>query len=485
MKQKFKIILPAILVILFIIGCFSSRAERDPSSKGTVPDKLFPSIESPIEPADDTGNAEDVQDVSAVPDISASIPPEGSTFQIQFIDVGQADAALISCDDHHMLIDGGNREDSSRIYSVLQKNSIDHLDIVVGSHAHEDHIGGLPGAYQAVSVDLTLSPVTEYDSKVFKTFKSKAEEQGSGLIVPSIGSTYTLGAAVVQILGLNGGEDTNDTSIILKVTYGDTSFLFTGDAEYDAEHAVLDSGADLSATVLKVGHHGSDTSTCYPFLLAVSPQYAVISVGAGNSYGHPDDGTLSKLRDAGVEVFRTDLQGDIFCTSDGKTVHFETQKQPNVPSWPKRSLPPTRPFPGTRRFLVKQMSACGGQQDERKNMNIYLVGIETSYDYRTFPWLKKTRGSFSLKANMQTIVAETPVEAERKYREARANKMVSWPAMQKLTMEGMWPIMCKEPNQKSQLWIRELDKNSPLGEYLEYMTPEDITLLKETTAKES
>ena len=118
-------------------------------------------------------------------------------------------------------------------------------------------------------------------------------------------------------------------------------------------------------------------------------------------------------------------------------------------------------------------------------MNIYLVGIETSYDYRTFPWLKKTRGSFSLKANMQTIVAETPVEAERKYREARANKMVSWPAMQKLTMEGMWPIMCKEPNQKSQLWIRELDKSSPLGEYLEYMTPEDITLLKETTAKES
>lgn len=329
MKQKFKIILPAILVILFIIGCFSSRAERDPSSKGTVPDKLFPSIESPIEPADDTGNAEDVQDVSAVLDISASIPPEGSTFQIQFIDVGQADAALISCDDHYMLIDGGNRADSSRIYSVLQKTGIDHLDIVVGSHAHEDHIGGLPGAYQTASVDLTLSPVTEYDSKVFNTFKAKAEEQGSGLTVPSVGSTYELGSAVVKILGLNGGEDPNNTSIILKVTYGDTSFLFTGDAEYDGEHAVLDSGADLSATVLKVGHHGSDTSTCYPFLRAVSPQYAVISVGAGNSYGHPDDGTLSKLRDAGVEVFRTDLQGDIFCTSDGKTVHFETQKQAN------------------------------------------------------------------------------------------------------------------------------------------------------------
>lgn len=329
MKQKLKIILPAILVILFIIGCFSSRAERDPSSQGTIPIESLPSIESPIEPADDTGDAEDVQDVSAVPDTSASIPPEGFTFQIQFIDVGQADAALISCDNHYMLIDGGNRDDSSRIYSILQAVGIDHLDIVVGSHAHEDHIGGLSGAFQIATADLVLSPVTEYDSKVFETFKSKAAEKGSGLTVPSAGSTYMLGSASVKILGLNGGEDTNDTSIILKITYGETSFLFTGDAEYDGEHAVLESGADLSATVLKVGHHGSDTSTCYPFLRAVMPQYAVISVGSGNSYGHPADDVLSKLRDAGVEVFRTDLQGDIFCYSDGKNVSFETQKQAN------------------------------------------------------------------------------------------------------------------------------------------------------------
>ncbi len=256
--------------------------------------------------------------------------PDGSSFSIQFIDVGQADSALIQCDGKYMLIDGGNREDSNLVYSVLERNKVNHLDIVVGTHAHEDHVGGLPGAFQYTTTDLTLSPVTKYDTATFKNFAKYAQEKGNGLTVPRVGDTYNLGSATVTILGVNSTDDTNNTSIVLKVQYGETSFLFTGDAEQPAEKVILDSGADVSATVLKVGHHGSDTSSSYRFLREVNPKYAVISCGTDNDYGHPHDETLSRLKDAGVTLFRTDLQGDIFCTSDGEEVSFTVTKNANV-----------------------------------------------------------------------------------------------------------------------------------------------------------
>ena len=256
---------------------------------------------------------------------TATLPPP-STFSVRFLDVGQADAALIECDGHYMLIDGGNVPDSNLIYSVLQRENIRHLDIVVGTHAHEDHIGGIPGAFQLADADLVLSSVTSYDSKAFTYFKKAADEKGGGLKIPSVGDTYTLGSADISILGVNSLTDTNNTSIVLKIVYGDTSFLFTGDAEREAEQIMLDNGIDPSATVLKVGHHGSYTSTSYVWLNAVMPKYAVISAEKGNSYGHPHDAVLSRLRDADVQIFRTDLNGDILAVSDGRNVTFTTDR---------------------------------------------------------------------------------------------------------------------------------------------------------------
>ena len=245
--------------------------------------------------------------------------PSDPDLQIQFIDVGQADAALLICEGKTMLIDGGNVGDGDKIYTILKDRNIRTLDYVICSHAHEDHVGGLAAALTACNAETVLCPVTDYDSKAFRNFTERAGE----ITVPKAGDRFDFGGAKVQILACNPyAEEPNNTSIVLKISYGQTTFLFTGDGEYPVEQTLLDQGYDPSATVLKVGHHGSSSSTSYRFLNAVMPQYAVISVGTDNSYGHPEDVILSRLRDADVTVYRTDLDGDIFCTSDGKKVTF-------------------------------------------------------------------------------------------------------------------------------------------------------------------
>lgn len=253
--------------------------------------------------------------------------PEGSFLQVHYIDVGQADAALIICDGETMLIDGGNKADSSLLYTYLKDHNITRLDYVVGTHAHEDHIGGLAGALHFAAADTVLCPVTDYDSEAFLDFRKTVEGQGLSITVPKAGDSFSLGAATVTILHCDPtNDDPNNTSIVLRVDYGETSFLFTGDAEREAEETILDSEIDVRATVLKVGHHGSDTSTSYRFLYEVEPKYAVISVGADNTYGHPHDAVTSRLHDADTEVYRTDTMGDIICTSDGNMVTFTTEK---------------------------------------------------------------------------------------------------------------------------------------------------------------
>lgn len=247
-------------------------------------------------------------------------------FEVHFIDVGQADAALVICEGQTMLIDGGNVDDSGLIYTYLKDRKINHLNYIIATHAHEDHVGGLAGALNYATVDKVYCPVTSYDSKVFENFVKYVERRNTEIIVPTVKDTFSLGSAEVQIVGVNASSDTNDTSIILRITYGKTSFLFTGDAERAAENAVINSGQNIESTVLKVGHHGSDTSTSYLFLREIMPEYAVISVGRDNEYEHPTEEVLSRLRDANVKVYRTDLQGTIVCTSNGKDVKFEVYK---------------------------------------------------------------------------------------------------------------------------------------------------------------
>jgi len=250
-------------------------------------------------------------------------------FSVTWIDVGHGDSALIRCDGHAMLIDGGEPEESDKIYSFLKSDGISYLDYIVATHTHEDHIGGLSGALNAADVGTAYCPVTSDASASFENFTKYLGRQGKAVTVPACGSTFSLGSASVRVLGPVDMNTTNvnNTSIILKITYGSTSFLFMGDAESEEEADLIAGTDDLSATVMKVGHHGSNSSSTWSFLTAVKPQYAVISCGENDTYGEPTSETLDKLQRAGAEIYRTDLQGNITCTSDGNTVSFTTEKE--------------------------------------------------------------------------------------------------------------------------------------------------------------
>ena len=306
---------------------------------------------------------------ASMPDTSTDITAgteEDLGFTVYFIDVGQADSALVVCDGHTMLIDGGNVADSSLIYSFLEKHGVSELDYIVATHAHEDHVGGLAGALNCAKAKVAYSPVYSFDSKAFDNFVKYLGEQNVSVTVPEPGDTFCLGSADVQIVGpIKASNEPNNTSVVIRITYGDTSFLFTGDAERTEEQDILEAGYDLSATVLKVGHHGSDTSTTYPFLREIMPRYAIISCGEGNSYGHPNDDLLSRLRDADVIVYRTDMQGTITCTSDGNTVTFSTERNPNAQTNPTE--PSARPdyYIGNINTKKFHLPTCSGLPIEK------------------------------------------------------------------------------------------------------------------------
>ena len=272
---------------------------------------------------------------SVLPDGSADVIPNpassgvqtADSFRMHFLDVGQALSVLVECDGQYMLYDGGNVDDGSMVVSYLQKQGVEELQYVFCSHAHEDHVGGLAAALAFFPANHVYSPVTEASTKCFQDFVKYTQQQGLQVEVPAVGTVWQLGGATVTMLGpVAQYSETNDTSIVLRVDYGATSFLLTGDMESDAERDLVNSGANLKADVLQVGHHGSSTSTSYLFLNAVLPEMGVISCGVNNKYGHPHEETLSILRDAGVDVYRTDLLGTVVIGSDGQNYTIRTDK---------------------------------------------------------------------------------------------------------------------------------------------------------------
>ena len=257
---------------------------------------------------------------------------QADSLSVHYIDVGQADCALLECGGQYMIIDGGNVDDSDLVVTYLQDQGVEQLHTVVCTHAHEDHVGGLAAVLAVSPTEQILSPTRTYSSACFDDFLYYADQQDITITIPDPGDSFYLGNAEVTVLGpVKSYADPNNTSIVVKVEFGDTSFLFTGDMEKDAETDMLDYGMDVSADVLKVGHHGSSTSTGYRFLYEVDPEYAVISVGKDNTYGHPHRETVAILGDAGVPMLRTDELGTILAVSDGSEITFTWEKQSAQP----------------------------------------------------------------------------------------------------------------------------------------------------------
>lgn len=358
-KTKYFMLILLFVTLLFLCGCTKTPA-TSPNFGASRSDPNLPPESPPASSRDSV----------LLPGASSEIS-KSSSFAIHFIDVGQGDSALVLCDGKAMLIDGGEATQSSKIYAYLATNGIAHLDYIVATHPHSDHIGGLSGALNYATVDTVFCSTASYASKTFSSFVKYLDKQNVEITVPRAGDFFTLGSASIQILGpQNNYSEINDTSIVLQITYGNTSFLFTGDAERTAEADILATGYNLGSTVLKVGHHGSDTSTSYPFLREIMPQYAVISVGKDNSYGHPTENTLSRLRDADVKVYRTDLQGTIICNSDGRNVTFSPERNEFVQTNPTATHAPDKEgqFIGNKNSKKFHLPTCKNLPAEKNRV---------------------------------------------------------------------------------------------------------------------
>ena len=252
---------------------------------------------------------------------------------VHYIDVGQGDSTLIVCGGKTLLIDAGENGHEQQVINYLNSVGVRKLDYIVATHQHSDHIGGIPEVLENFDADNLIMPrLTEAQTptnSTYTAFLKAIKNSQTKVIASKVGAEYTLGGATFEILGpvTNDAEDINSMSVVFKVTYGENTFLFTGDAETDEEKEVVDTGADLDCDVYHAGHHGSYTSSSKEFLSAVSPEICIISCGADNDYGHPHDAALKRIKKHTQDIYRTDICGSIVITGDGSTLSVTYENQ--------------------------------------------------------------------------------------------------------------------------------------------------------------
>ena len=261
---------------------------------------------------------------------TAALPADG-TLEAHFIDVDNADAAFLTCNGKTLLIDAGEKSAGETVVKYLRDHGVQKLDYVIATHADADHIGGMRTVIEEFPVGKFLMAYmpkgAEPTTSTYLNLLLTLEEQNISIVDVKPGTAYALGEAKITILGpVKDSEDKNEQSVVCRVTHGTQRLLFTGDAGREAEKAMLNAGVDLSADLLKVGHHGSDTSSTAAFLKAVGAKIAVISCGANNDYGHPHKEVVQRIKKLDMTLYRTDQRGTVKVISDGKKLTVETEK---------------------------------------------------------------------------------------------------------------------------------------------------------------
>ena len=263
---------------------------------------------------------------------SASAEVEGDV-SVHYIDVGQGDCELIKTQSKAVLIDCGEKEYYSDVIEYIMSQNIEHIDYVIVTHPHSDHAGGMSFILDEFDIGTVIMPkiqesIIPTTSTYIRLLKS-IDNKDINVEYADSGRKYKLDDGEMTILSpVKDYDDLNNYSVAVKFVHGENSFLFTGDIEKAAENDIMENGYDISADVLKVGHHGSSTSSQKSFINAVSPQYAVIEVGSPNSYNHPNEETVQRLEKKKIVIYRTDLYGNIVFVSDGSTLEILTEKEP-------------------------------------------------------------------------------------------------------------------------------------------------------------
>ena len=247
-------------------------------------------------------------------------------FSIHFIDIGEGDSIIINSNNEYALIDTGKYEYKNKLINYIKRLDINEFKYVFATHAHDDHIGSMATIIREYKVDRFFIPNQKSNNKSYEYLLKELNKKNIALETPNIDDEFILNDKKIKIIYLDQDkEDLNDTSIILKVTYKNNTFLLTGDATKEEELKTLDK--DLKSDLLKIAHHGSKYSSSAQFLTKVKPEYAIISVGKDNEYHHPHQITLDKLNKLNAKIYRTDINGNIIAYSDGNNIYIETEKE--------------------------------------------------------------------------------------------------------------------------------------------------------------